>query len=308
MADRQATPTKRELAEIDRINQSGRQPIILVHGLWLLSGSWDRWVAFLEQQGYGVLAIDWPGDPETVAEARSNPDLLAGTSIEQVADHVEEIARRFTRRPAVIGHSVGGLVAQIVAGRGVAVATAAIDPVPFKGIRGLPRSVVKSTFPVLRSPGNRKRAVLLTLDQFRYGFANAVEADEANALYDEFHVPAPGKPIFQVASANFSRSTATKVDTGSADRGPLLIVSGTADHTVPPSLAGAAYKKQSKNPAPTEFAEIVNAGHSLVIDNRWQEVATKTVEFFGRNGVVGNSSSASHTADAEQGADTGGMA
>ncbi|MEM9610323.1 MAG: alpha/beta hydrolase [Actinomycetota bacterium] len=274
--------TDRELAEIASINESGRQPVVLVHGLWLLAGSWDRWVELFEQHGYAPLALDWPDDPASVAAAREHPDQLAGTSIQQVVACVEAAIAELQRPPVVVGHSLGGLVAQIVAGRGLAAATVAIDPVPFKGIRGLPRSVVKSSFPVLRSPLNRRRAVTLSPDQFAYGFANAVTADEARALHDEFHVAAPGRPVFQVAFANLSFSRATRVVTRNPERGPLLIVSGGADHTVPPPLAKAAHKKQAKNVGTTELIEIIDAGHSLVIDRRWEEVARAALGFLER--------------------------
>ncbi|MEM7273750.1 MAG: alpha/beta hydrolase [Actinomycetota bacterium] len=277
--------TKRELDDIARSNASGRQPVVLVHGLWLLAGSWSRWEQFLDERGYSAVSLDWPGDPRTVAEARANPGQLAGTDIQAVAGHIEDAIGRLDRRPAVVGHSVGGLLAQMVAGRGRAAATVAIDPAPFKGIRGLPRSVVKSSWPVLRRPGNRRKAIALTFDQFSYGFANALSPEEARALYDEYHVAAPGRPLFQVAFGNGPFSNATRVDTNAEDRGPLLIISGGADHTVPPSLAKAAHRKQSKNQASTELVEIDGAGHSLVIDHRWEEVAAATVDFFERSGL-----------------------
>ncbi|MEM7340393.1 MAG: alpha/beta hydrolase [Actinomycetota bacterium] len=286
MTTQEMNPTERELAAIAGINESGRQPVVLIHGLWLLAGSWARWEQLLEQQGYAPIAIDWPGEPESVSDARVDPQALAGPSIDEVTERAEGIIGRLARRPVVIGHSVGGLVAQKLAGRGVASAAVAIDPAPFKGLRGLPWSVVKSSFPVLKSPGNRSRAVTLTLDQFTYGFANAVPAAEAEALYQEFHVAAPGRPLFEVAFANFSSSSAAKVHTESPERGPLLIISGGADHTVPPSVAKAAHSKQAKNQSPTEFIEIENAGHSLVIDHRWQEVATTAIDFMQRSGVA----------------------
>lgn len=275
--------TERELHEITRINESGRQPVLLVHGLWLLAGSWARWESYLERRGFAPLALDWPGDPASVEEARADPAQLAGTGIQEVATHIEDVTGRLTRRPAVVGHSVGGLLAQMIAGRGASVATVAIDPAPFKGVRGLAGSVVKSSLPVLRNPANRRRAVTLTFDEFVYGFANAVPTEEARALYDEFHVAAPGRPVFQIAFADLSFSGATRVDTKNEDRGPLLIVSGGADHTVPPSVATGAHRKQAKNSAPTQLVELDGAGHSLVIDHRWEEVAGVTVDFLERS-------------------------
>ncbi|MEM9464946.1 MAG: alpha/beta hydrolase [Actinomycetota bacterium] len=274
-----STLTERELAQIADINRSERPPVVFVHGLWLLAGSWTPWEELFTARGYAPLSIDWPGDPATVDQARQNPQAFAGTSVQDVVARVEAVIDRLDRPPVVIGHSFGGLVAQIVAGRGAVAAAVAIDPAPFKGILGLSRSVVKSSMPVLGNPRNRRRAVTLTPSQFTYAFANAVSGDEAQALYDVFHVAAPGRPVFQVAFANLSFSRATKVDTRNPERGPLLIVSGGADHTVPPKLARAAHRKQSRNPGRTDLLEIEGAGHSLVIDGRWRKVAEGVARF-----------------------------
>lgn len=278
--------TPRELDRIARVNESGRPPVVLVHGLWLLAGSWSRWEDLLEERGYAPLSIDWPGDPGSVAGARANPDQLAGVGIQEVVAHAELVIEQLVQRPVVVGHSVGGLVAQILAGRGLAASTVAIDPAPFKGIRGLPWSVVKSSFPVLGNPLNRGRAVTLTQEQFTYGFANAVPETEAESLYERFHVAAPGRPVFQVGFANFSFSRTTRVDTRNRERGPLLVISGSDDHTVPPSLARTAFTKQSRNEGLTEFAEIDGAGHSLVVDSRWSEVAEVAAGFMDRTAAV----------------------
>ncbi|MEM7142266.1 MAG: alpha/beta hydrolase [Actinomycetota bacterium] len=282
MSTTMSTITDRERSRIDVINESGRQPVVLIHGLWLLAGSWHAWEARLEESGFGVISIDWPGDPADVAAARANPADLAGTKVQDVVAKTEAVVDALERAPVLIGHSFGGLVAQIVAGTGLAAATIAIDPAPFKGILALPWSVLKSSFPVLGNPLNRRRAVTLTLEEFAYGFANALPDAEAASLYETYHVAAPGRPVFQAAFANLTLSRATRVDTRHEDRGPLLIVSGTADHTVPPSVANGAFTKQSKNAAVTELVEIDGAGHSLVIDHRWEEVAAATTAFLER--------------------------
>lgn len=280
------TLSARERAEVERVNASGRQPIVLVHGLWLLAGSWARWEQYLEEQGYAAISVDWPGDPVSVEEARANPDALAGVHVQQVADHVAELIAALDRPPAVIGHSFGGLLTQIIAGRGLSLASVAIDPAPFKGVLPLPLSALKASFPVLGNPANRNRTVTLTLDEFSYGFANAVDAAEAKELYDTHHVAAPGRPLFQAATANVSFGTGTRVDTRNPDRGPLLVISGGKDNIVPWALANAAYKKQAANPGVTQIIEIDGVGHSLVIDHRWQEVAETALTFLQGNGVT----------------------
>jgi pimeloyl-ACP methyl ester carboxylesterase len=179
-------------------------PAVFIHGLWLLPSSWDRWAALFEEAGYTALTPRWPDDPDTVAEANAHLEAFAGKTIGQVADHFSSVIEQLDRKPAVIGHSFGGLLAQIIAGRGLAAASVAIDAAPFRGVLPLPISSLKSAKPVLGNPFNRHRAVPLTYDQFRYGFANAVEEDEAKALYEEFAVPTAGAPLFQAATANLN--------------------------------------------------------------------------------------------------------
>lgn len=274
--------TQAEAGQIERANASGRTPVVFIHGLWLLASSWDRWAAVFEQAGYAPLAPGWPDDPETVEAARANPDALAGKGVVQVADHFAEAIGGLTGKPAIIGHSFGGLLAQILAGRGLSVATVAVNPAPFKGVLPLPIAAIRTTLPVLRNPANRGRAVTLSFAQFRYGWANALTDDEARRIYDEFHVAAPGKPIFQAAMANFNLASETKVDTRNPDRGPLLITTGGNDHAVPPSMSKAAHKKQSHNPGVTEHVELPDRDHSLTIDDRWREVADTALAFVKR--------------------------
>jgi non-heme chloroperoxidase len=274
--------TDHEIAEVKRANATGRQPVIFVHGLWLLPSSWDRWAKLFEDAGYIALMPGWPDDPETVAEANAHPAPMAGKTIGQVADHFANIAGGLDRRPAIIGHSFGGLLAQILAGRALAAATVAIDPAPFRGVLPLPFSALKSAFPVLGNPANRNRAVPLTYDQFRYAFANAVHEDEAKSLYATFAVPAPGAPLFQSAAANLNPWTEAKVDTGNPGRGPMLIISGERDHTVPPAVTEATFKLERRNPGLTEFVEMKNRGHALTIDHGWREVADAALGFIRR--------------------------
>jgi pimeloyl-ACP methyl ester carboxylesterase len=268
--------------QVARANESGRVPAVFIHGLWLLPSSWDRWAALFEEAGYTALTPRWPDDPDTVAEANANPEAFAGKTIGQVADHFSSVIEQLERKPAVIGHSFGGLLAQIIAGRGLAAASVAIDAAPFRGVLPLPISSLKSAKPVLGNPLNRHRAVPLTYDQFRFGFANAVEEDEAKALYEEFAVPASGAPLFQAATANLNPWTEAKVDSENPERGPLLLISGETDNTVPWAIVHASFEKQKRNPGVTEVVQIPNRGHALTIDSGWREVATTALEFVKR--------------------------
>jgi len=277
-----ATITEHEAQQVEHANATGRQPVVFVHGLWLLPSSWDRWAAMFEEAGYTALTPGWPDDPETVDEANANPEVMAHKTVGQVADHFDVIIRGLKKKPAVIGHSFGGLLAQILAGRGLSAATVAIDPAPFRGVLPLPLSALESAWPVLGNPANRNRAIPLTYEQFRYGFANAVSEAEAKELYDTFAVPASGAPLFQAATANLNPWTQVKVKTKTAERGPLLILDGEKDHTVPWAIANASFKHQEHNKGVTEIHEMPNRGHALTIDSGWREVADTALAFVKR--------------------------
>ena len=268
--------------QIDSANDTGHAPVVFIHGLWLLESSWDRWAEHFERAGYAPVAPGWPDDPETVDEANANPDVFAHKTVGQVADHFADTIGRLNNKPAVIGHSFGGLLTQIVAGRGLSAVSVAIDPAPFRGVLPLPISALKAASPVLGNPANRKRAVPLTYEQFRFAFANAVPEDEAKELYETYAVPASGAPLFQAAAANLNPWTEAKVDTKNPERGPLLIISGEKDNTVPWAIANASYKKQKRNEGVTEIVEMPNRGHALTIDSGWREVADKALAFVQR--------------------------
>jgi pimeloyl-ACP methyl ester carboxylesterase len=276
-------PSEREQREIERANQSGAEPVVFVHGLWLLAGSWDRWRAMFEERGYATVALAWPDDPDTVEEAHRHPEVFARKRVEQVADAHARALDQLALPAAIVGHSFGGLIAEMLAGRGLSMATVAIAPAPFRGVLPLPLSALRAAFPVLGNPANYGRAVGLTYDQFRYAFANAVGEEEAHRLYETYSVAAPGAPLFQAATANVNPWTAARVDPTSPDRGPLLIVSGERDHTVPRALTQAAYRRQRRNSAITEFVEVPGRGHSLTIDGGWREVAEIALRFVERH-------------------------
>ncbi len=276
------TLTDREAAQVDAANASGRTPAVFIHGLWLLASSWDRWAEVFEQAGYAPLTPSWPDDPDTYEQAMANPQVFVGKTVGQVADHVAEVIDGLKTKPVVIGHSFGGLLSQIVAGRGISAASVAIDPAPFRGVLPLPISSLRSAWPVLGNPLNRSRAVTLTYQQFRYGWANALDESEARELHGTYSVPAPGAPLFQAATANLNPFTEAKVDSKNPQRGPLLIISGAKDHTVPPAIAKATFHRQRHNPGVTEIVKIPNRGHALTIDSGWREVADAGLGFVKR--------------------------
>ena len=277
-----ASISERESREIEAANVSGATPVVLIHGLWLLPSSWDTWADFFRRAGYAPLTPDWPGDPETVAEARANPDVFAKVTLGQVADHTTGVIGALDKKPVVMGHSTGGLLAQTLAGRGLSAATVAIDPGVFRGVLPLPASVIKGVGPFLINPRTRGRAITLSFDQFKYGWTNALDEKESKELYDTYHVACSGIALVQMGNANLNPWTEAKADTKNPDRGPLLIVDGEKDHTVPWAIAHAAFKRQKRNPGVTEIKQMPNRGHSLTIDHGWQEVAQTALDFVKR--------------------------
>ncbi len=270
------------LAEVEAANASGKPTVMFIHGLWLQKSGWAPWRELFEATGYATVAADWPGEPETIEEGRANPNALAGKGVAEIADHLESIARKLTKEPAIIGHSFGGLFTQMLAGRGCAAVSVAIDPAPFRGVLPLPISALRSAFPVLGNPLNRKRTVALNAKQFRYAFGNMLSPEESDRLHQEMTVAAPGRPLFEAAMANINPLTPVKVDTHNPERGPMLVVSGERDHIVPHAIAYASWKRQRRNASVTEFREFHDRGHSLVIDSGWKEIGDAAVAFVQR--------------------------
>ena len=276
------TVTEDEAAQVQKANASGRTPVVFVHGLFLLPTSWDRWAELFEHAGYASVTPGYPDDPATVEEAKEHPEVLAGKSIGEVADHFEEVIEALTKKPVIIGHSFGGLFTEMLAGRGLASASVVISPAPFRGVLPLPFSALRVASAALKNPANRHRAIPLTYDQFRYAFANAVDEDQARLLYDRFCVPAPGEPLFQAAAANLNPWTEAKVDAKNPSRGPMLIIAGGKDHTVPVAISTSSFKHEEDNEGITEMMELDDRGHSMIIDDGWQEVAETALKFVGR--------------------------
>jgi pimeloyl-ACP methyl ester carboxylesterase len=256
------------------------RPVVFIHGLWIHSASWAPWLDLFAQHGYAPDAPGWPGDAATVAETRAAADALDDVGIEQICHHYADYIDTLDSKPIVIGHSFGGLIAQELLANDLAVAAVAIDPAPIKGVKALPFSQLRSGFPVLGNPANKKRTVSLTAKQFRYSFGNAVTQEESDALFEAWTIPGPGRPLFEDATANFSRNSPAKVDTHQAVRGPLLLISGGEDHTVPKKVTLEVKKMYEDSPdSITDYREFPDRGHSLTMDSGWRTIADATLEW-----------------------------
>jgi len=252
---------------------SAPNTVVLVHGLWMTSLSWENWVARYQARGFRVIAPSWPGMDVDIEELRRDPSPVAELGVTEIADHYDAIIRKLDQPPIIMGHSFGGLIPQILLDRGLGAAGVAIHPAPIKGISLLPFSTLKVAFPALRNPANIHRAMALTPEQFHYAFTNTLTEAESMPIYERYAVPGPDHVLFQASFANFNPHAATAVDFRKDDRAPLLIVGGGKDHTVPASVARANYNLYRKSAAVTEFKEYPERSHFTLGQAGWEEVA-----------------------------------
>lgn len=267
------------------MNTNTRTPVVFIHGLWLHASSWQPWVDLFEKKGYAPIAPGWPNEPVSVRGARLKPAAVANIGIDEITAHYADVIRGLDQAPVVIGHSFGGLITQKLAGMGLTRAAVAIDPAQIKGVKPLPFAQLRSGLPALGKPTNKRRSVSLTEAQFRYGFGNAIAAEESAELFERHTIPSPARPLFEAAFANFAKNSPAEVDTANNTRGPLLLISGQLDHTVPDVVTRAAFKLYGDSTAVTDLKQFPDRGHSLTIDHGWHSVADYTLGWLARQGV-----------------------
>jgi pimeloyl-ACP methyl ester carboxylesterase len=260
-------------------------PVLFIHGLWLHQSSWSAWEEFFGTEGYQTLAPGWPGDQDTVELARANPDSVADKGVEEVVDHFAGIIDGLDAPPILIGHSFGGMIAERLLGDGKGAAAVAIDAAQIKGVLPLPLSSLRSTLPVFKNPSNKHKSVMLDAEHFRYSFGNAVSEEESNSLHEQWVVPSPGRPLFEAAAANVSPRSPLKVDTDNEERGPLLLIMGGQDHTVPEAITKSTLKQYRHSSAVTDLVEFEDRGHSLTIDSGWKDVAQASLDWLTNQGL-----------------------
>ncbi|WP_305093075.1 alpha/beta hydrolase [Prescottella sp. R16] len=258
-------------------------PVMFVHGLWLAAASWDRWQDKFAAAGFPTLAPTWPGEAPSIDDTRAHADDQAGIGIDEITAHFAEAIAPLHRKPIVVGHSFGGLIAQKLLAADVAAAAVAIDPAQIQGVKTIPLAQLKSSFPVLGNPANAKRSITLTPDAFAYGFGNTLARDESDELYEHWSIPSPGRPLFQAAFANFAPGSPAHVDTG-VERGPLLIVGGGRDHTVPESVSRATHHRYHKAHTENDYMVFADRGHSLTVDHGWEEIADEVLDWLAAKG------------------------
>lgn len=259
------------------------RPVVFIHGMWIAAQSWQPWIDLFSEQGYAPIAPTWPGEGDTVALSRSNPEAAAGFGIDDIAEHYKEVMDALDEEPILIGHSLGGLIVEKLIGEGRGVAGIAIDPAQIQGVLPLPIAQLRAALPALKNPTNIRKSVSLTAEEFRYGFGNALPEEESDALHEKWAIPSPARPVFQAAATNFVLHSEAKVDTHNVNRGPLLLVSGTADHTVPDVTTNATLKQYRDSRATTDLLRIDGRGHSLTVDSGWRTVADEVLAWLASN-------------------------
>jgi pimeloyl-ACP methyl ester carboxylesterase len=253
-------------------------PIVLIHGLWLTARSWEGWKARFEQRGHEVLVPTWPRMEGEVEAIRRDPSILNGLGIAEVVDHFDAIIRGLDTPPVIMGHSTGGLVTELLLDRGLGAAGVGLSPAPVRGVLRLPPALLRTVFPALRNPANRKNTVPLTPKQFHRGFTNTMNDEDAEVAYERYYVPAPGRVVFQAAFANLNPHALTKVDFHKADRAPLLVLGNDQDQTIPASVSKEAAQRQAKSKTVVDYKEFVGRPHFPAAPG-WEAVADYALDW-----------------------------
>jgi pimeloyl-ACP methyl ester carboxylesterase len=250
-----------------------KAPLMLIHGAWLSSQSWDTFAGYFRDHGYDVSTPEWPRKQGGVEELRNDTEAIEGLGLNEIVDHYEEQIRALDESPILIGHSFGGLIVELLLDRGLGRAGVAMSPAPPKGILVLPFSSLKAASPALAHPSRWHGVVPLTLEEFTYGFVNTFSPEDAKAAYEKYAVPESGQIFYEAGFANFHLHPPTEVHFKNEDRAPLLIVGATEDKTVPASLSKKQYEKYEKSPATTEYLEFEGRPHLMMVADGWEEIA-----------------------------------
>lgn len=258
--------------------------VLFIHGLWMHPSTWEPWSGLFIERGYATMAPGWPGDASTVGESREHPEEIAGHGIDEITEHYAKVIADLDSPPIVVGHSFGGLIAQKLLGQHLAAAAIAIDPAQPKGVLKLPLVQLRSALPVLSNPANYRKAYSHNKDSFHKSFASAVTKTESDMLYERYAIPAPGRPLFEAALANLRPHSPARVDFN-AKRGPLLMIGGGKDRTVPEASSGSSFKMYHNAPTVNEYKVFDDRGHSLTIDHGWLEIANYTLAWLDRQNL-----------------------
>jgi pimeloyl-ACP methyl ester carboxylesterase len=253
--------------------------IVLIHGFWVTPRSWEHWIARYESRGYRVLAPAYPGFEVEVEALNADPSPIEALTVPVVVEHLEAVIGELESPPILIGHSAGGTFVQILLDHGFGAAGVAMNSAPTEGVLVSPPSQIKSLFPVLKNPANRHRAVGFTHEQWYYAFTNTFSEEDSRALYDRYAIPASGAILWGILLANLQPGhQAAWVDYKNDDRAPLLFISGSEDHLMPPKVQRSNAKHYKSNTI-TELKEYEGRAHLLASQDGWEEVADYALEW-----------------------------
>ncbi|MEV4629810.1 alpha/beta hydrolase [Micromonospora sp. NPDC049523] len=254
-----------------------KAPIVLIHGLWMTPRSWDTWAERFRSSGHDVIVPGWPGiDNRTVEDVRSNPGPIKGIGIKQITDNYQRIIQALPRRPIIMGHSFGGLIAELLADRGLGVAYVAVGPAATAGITKTPLSTLRTALPILANPFRKNGATSLSKRHFHFTFGNDLPRAESDRLWDQYAVNSYNRVMFEgVSSARDEKHGVTRVDYARVDRAPLLVITGEKDNVTPPAIGRAVVAKYHSTNSPTivEYKEYPRRTHRLVSQTGWEEIA-----------------------------------
>ena len=258
--------------------------IVLIHGFWVTPRSWENWVSHYEQRGFRVLAPAYPGFEAEVESLNADPSPVEKITIPGIVAHLESVVGALDTPPILIGHSAGGAFTQILLDHGYGAAGVALNSAPTEGVPVVPLSQVKATFPALRNPANRHRAVTYDFEQWNYAFTNTLPEDEARVLFERYAVPVSGSILFESALANLTPGhQGTWVDYSNGERAPLLFVAGSQDNIMPPKVqwSNAAHYRSDKTL--TREVEFSDMPHLLPAAPGWEEIADYVLAWALRN-------------------------
>ena len=261
--------------------------IVLIHGFWVTPRSWEDWIARYESRGYRVIAPAYPGFDVEVEALNADPTPIEELTVPAVVEHLESVVGELDGPPILMGHSAGGVFTQLLMDRGYGAAGVAINSAPTEGVKRVPLSQVRATFPVLKNPANRHKAVGFTFDQWRYAFTNTFTEEEARRLYERYHIPASGRVFWGSALANIHPGhDDTHVNYKNPDRAPLLFLAGGEDHLMPPSIQRSNAKHYKADGTVTEFREFEGRSHLMPSQEGWEEVADHALSWAVENAVT----------------------
>jgi len=264
------------------VSSNGTPPdtIVLIHGFWVTPRSWEHWITRYEGQGYRVLAPTYPGFEVEVEALNADPAPIEEVTVPAIVAHLESVVGELDTAPILIGHSAGGVFTQILLDRGFGAAGVAINSAPTEGVKVVPLSQIRSTFPVLRNPANRHKAVGFTHEQWQYAFTNTFSEKESRKLYERYHIPASGRIFWGSALANIHPGhDDTYVNYRNPDRAPLLFIAGSEDNLMPPKIQRSNAKHYKAEGTITEIKEFEGRAHLLPAQEGWEEVADYVLDW-----------------------------